>query len=97
MKIEGFHARKTDQAHLQQMLAKQAGLETASWFYQISWLPKPLEKTEELLKSPWLIVSQEEERIEGLQSKTIKPEHAVKEIVKSPPTGFCGLLREKIR
>ncbi len=87
MTIEGFHARKTDRAHLQQMLAKQAGLEVASWFYQISWLPKSLEKTEEQLKSPWLIVSQEDERIEGLQAKTIKPEHAVKEIVKSPPTG----------
>ncbi len=87
MKIEGFHLRKTDQAHLRQMLTKQAELETAPWFYQISWLPKSLAKTEEQLKSPWLIVAQEEERIEGLQAKTIKPEHAIKEIVKNPPTG----------
>ncbi len=87
MEIEGFHARKTTQDHLRRMLTKQAGLEAASWFYQISWLPKPLEETEEPLKSPWLIVSQKEEDIEGLQTKTVKPEQAVTEIVENPPAG----------
>ncbi len=88
MKIDGFHARRTNQNTLEQILAKQTGLGASSWFYQISWLPKPLEKTEQTLKSPWLIVSQEEEEIEGLQSKKIKPEQAVKEIVENPPAGI---------
>ncbi len=58
MKIEGFHARKTNKEHLQQMLAKQTKLETSSWFYQTAWQPKPLEKTEGELKGPWLIISE---------------------------------------
>ncbi len=89
MKIEGFHARKTDQAHLQQMLTKQTGVEAAAWFYQISWLPKPLEKTQEPLTSPWVIVSQEEEEgIEGIQSQIVKPQQAVTEIVQNSPAGI---------
>ncbi len=88
LKIEGFHARRTHQDTIEQMLAKQAGFETASWFYQICWQPKPLEKTEELLKIPWLIVSQKEETLEGLQSKIVKPEQAVKEVEQNLPAGI---------
>ena len=67
---------------------KARGHKLSSLFYQIDWQPKPLEKTEEQLKNPWLIVSQKEEEIEGLQSKTIKPEQAVKEVVENPPAGI---------
>ncbi len=91
MKIEGFHARRTDKDNLQQMLSIQAGLEAASWFYHISWKPKPLEKTEAPLKQPWLIVSQEEEGIKGLQSKTVKPQQALTEIVENTPAGVLWI------
>ncbi len=87
MIIKGFHSRKTNQSHVEQMLAKQVGLEAASWFYKIDWLQKSLETTEEKLKSPWLIVSQKEEYIEGLQSKAVKSEQAVAEVLENPPAG----------
>ncbi len=80
MKIEGFRARKTDQAHLQQMLAKQTSLGINSLFYQITWQPKPLEKTGKELKGSWLIVSEGKEEVQGIQAKIVKPEQATSEL-----------------
>ncbi len=84
MQIEGFHARKTTQQYLHQLLTNQTKPLAASWLYQIDWLTKPLEKTEEQFKSPWFIVSGKEEIIEGLPSRSIKPEEAVEELIKNP-------------
>ncbi len=86
MKIEGFHSRKSTQSLLQQMLAQQSQRE-ASWLYQICWQPKPIEKSVDQLKIPWLIVSEKGESIEGLQAKTIKPEESINEIGVNPPAG----------
>ncbi len=88
MRIEGYHARKTDQAHLQQMLAKQTGLSALSWFYQITWQPKPLENNERELTGSWLIVSEEKEEIEGLQARHVKPEGVISEIGEKLPEGI---------
>ncbi len=83
VKIEGFHARMTDPKHLQQMLSNQTGLDVTSWFYQLCWQLKPLEKTEDLLPNTLLIVSYTNEKVEGLQAKTVKPDQAVQEIAES--------------
>ncbi len=79
MKIEGFHARKTDLSHLKQLLSKQTAVETSSWFYQISWQPKAVEKIKEEQKGSWWIVSEDTQDIEGLDAKRLKPEQAVSE------------------
>ncbi len=65
-----------------------ANKKEVDWFYTIAWQPQPLETTQDQLKAPWLIVSQEEERIEGLQSNTTKPEQAAIEVASNPPAGI---------
>ncbi len=65
LQISGFHMRKTNQSRLEKMLTKEA--EVLPWLYQIIWEPKPLEVTNEL-KSPWTIISDKEETIDGLES-----------------------------
>ncbi len=88
MKIEGYHTRKTDQAKLQKMLARQTGLGAFSWFYQMTWQPKSLEETEEELNGSWLIVSDGKEVVEDLQAKIVKPEQAVSAIEEKLPEGI---------
>ena len=95
LKIQGFRIRKTNQNHLQQMLNKQRGPDSASWFYQIRWQPKPLEKVEAELKAPWLIISNQEEIIKDLQAKSVKPEQALAELGKNPPAGVLWFVSGK--
>ncbi len=64
LQIVGFHMRKTDQNRVERMLEKET--EAIPLFYQISWQPKPLEVFQEL-KSPWTIISDKKENIEGLE------------------------------
>ena len=93
--IQGFRIGKTNRDHLQQLLARHAYPEVRYLFYEKSWLPKPLEKTVEQLKQPWLIVSEKEEIIEGLQSKSIKPEEAAEEIKNHSSFGILWFISGK--
>ncbi len=95
VKIHGFHARKTDQHVLQQLLTKQTEHTAADWCYQICWQTKPLVKSEALLREPWLIVSENEEKIEGLEAKTIIPAKASAEVVAKSPAGIVWFLSGK--
>ena len=87
MKIEGFRARKTDHAHLQHVLDAQPALGVFSWFYQIDWYPKPIEKKDEELKGSWLIVSEEKEEVGGFNGRFINPEQAFTQVQDNLPEG----------
>ncbi len=95
MKIEGYQARKTDQMHLQKMLAKQTGLGLSSWFYQMTWQPKQLEGIEGEIKGSWLIVSEGKEEIQGLQAKIVKPEQTLSELKENLPDGIIWFISGK--
>ncbi len=85
--IQNFRTQKTTPAKIQQMLQKQIKHKEADWFYEISWQTKSLEGSNVQLLESWIIVSQKEEIIEGLKSKSVKPEQAIEEFEKCPTKG----------
>ncbi len=67
----------------------------SSWFYQIIWQPKSLEKTEGEIKGLWLIVSEGKEEIYNLQAKSVKPEQAITAIGERAPEGVLWFVSGK--
>ena len=82
LQIQGLHMRITNQSRLEGMLEKK--IEAMPVFYQIQWQQKPIDASEDTIKGHWVIVSQNEETIEGLQSPSFKPEQILKEVNEDP-------------
>ncbi len=64
---------------------KARGHKLSSLFYQIDWQPKPFEMNTERIQNSelWLAVSHKEETFEWLQSKTVKPEESIEEVIRN--------------
>ncbi len=74
---------------VEEFLTTQLEIKVASWFYQLVWQPKLLDRNTEFRiqnSEFWLSVSQKENTFEGLQSKTVKPEEAIAEMIRNKPT-----------